>query len=288
MTTRDSLKKPEWLRVRLGGGHVFQAMSHAIHGAGLHTVCEAALCPNKGECWEKGHATLMILGETCTRACGFCNVGGRKPGAPDPEEPRRAAAVVEKAGLKEVVLTSVTRDDLPDGGAAIWAETIRRVRSCGGVKTIEALIPDFKGASGPLALVFEARPDILGHNLETVPSLYAAARPQADYRRSLDVLSAAKAAGLAVKSALMLGLGETEEEVLAVMKDAETAGCDIFYIGQYLRPSAGHLPVRRYATPDEFETYKRAGLEMGFKVVVSAPLARSSYRSEEQAAYLAR
>lgn len=284
---KNSLKKPEWLRVKLGGGPEFERLREAIHRAGLHTVCEEALCPNRGECWGKGHATLMILGDTCSRSCRFCNVSDRTPEAPDPEEPGKVAAIIRQAGLREVVLTSVTRDDLSDGGAAIWSETIREVRKCPGVSSIEALIPDFSGSEQLLETVFDSAPDILGHNIETVPALYSSARPQADYVRSLDVLRSAVHAGLIAKTAIMVGLGETAQEVLDVMKDAADTGCEILYIGQYLQPSSKHLPVERYVEPGEFDEYRTEGLKMGFEVVVSAPLVRSSYRSDEQSRYVA-
>ncbi|MFO7869992.1 MAG: lipoyl synthase [Kiritimatiellia bacterium] len=283
----QKLKKPEWLRAKIPTGPEYSRLRNIVDSLGLHTVCREAMCPNIGECWEHGHATLMILGDTCTRNCAFCGVGSGKPEKADPDEPRRAAEAIRRAGLQNVVLTSVTRDDMPDGGAAIWAETIRRVREISPDITVEVLVPDFRGSDEALGAVFEAEPDVFGHNLETVRSLYPAARPQADYDRSLDVIRAAREYGLVTKTAVMLGLGETMEEVDGLMEDAAGAGCGIFYAGQYLQPTALHLPVSRYVTPEEFEGLKKSGLAKGLEVVVSGPLIRSSYYSEEQASYTA-
>jgi len=252
----------------------------------LHTVCDEALCPNKGRCWEHGRATVMILGDVCTRHCSFCNVTPGKPPPCDVEEPRRVADAVKAMGLKDIVITSVTRDDLKDGGAAIWAETIRCVREAVPGITVEVLVPDFGGSTEAWDRVLEAKPAILGHNLETVPSLYKKVRPQADYRRSLAVLSHAHRRRFVTKTGIMVGLGEAPEEVRAVMRDALKLGVDIFYVGQYLQPSKKHVPVSRYVDPAEFDGFREAGLRLGFKVVVSAPLVRSSYHSEEQATYI--
>lgn len=280
-------RKPPWLRVRVGQGGDFLRVQGIIRDSNLHTVCEEALCPNLGECWQYGHATIMILGDHCTRSCGFCNVRFRKHSEIDPDEPRRAADAVKKTGLREVVITSVTRDDLPDGGAGIWAETITRIHEAVPGVPVEVLIPDFSGAIDALELVLRAAPEILGHNLETVPSLYSKVRPLSDYGRSLAILRRSSGAGLITKTAIMLGLGETEAEVLALMKDARKAGVDILYIGQYLRPLQDNVPVERYVEPAEFDDLRRKALDLGFPVVVSAPLVRSSYRSDEQAKYVA-
>jgi lipoic acid synthetase len=282
------LRKPEWLRVRAGNGTGFARMNSLIRAGGLHTVCEEALCPNRGECWERGRATIMILGDRCTRGCAFCGVASRDPGMCDTDEPARVAAAVRKMGLRDIVITSVTRDDLPDGGAWIWAETVRQIREQAPAARIETLIPDFGGSKTALDTVLAAGPEILGHNLETVPSLYRAIRPGASYRRSLKLLSGARRAGVVTKTSLMLGLGETGEEILGAMRDARAAGCDILFLGQYLQPTKDHAPVRRYVPPDEFGDLRRQGLDMGFEVVVAGPLVRSSYHSSEQDAFLDR
>ncbi|MBM4148368.1 MAG: lipoyl synthase [Lentisphaerae bacterium] len=278
--------KPDWLRVRAGCGKGYTSTARLLRESGLHTVCEEALCPNRGTCWEHGRATIMILGDLCTRGCAFCGVTAKPPMPPDQDEPRRVAAAVRRMALRDVVITSVTRDDLADGGAALWAETIRLVREASPATRVEALVPDFAGSDSALRTVLDAGPAILGHNLETVPSLYAKVRPGASYRRSLDVIAGAHGAGSVTKTALMLGLGETPEEVVAVMRDARHAGCDIFFAGQYLRPSACHTPVVEYVRPDVFEEYRRAALSMGFAVAVTGPLVRSSYHSPEQDAFL--
>jgi lipoic acid synthetase len=279
-------RKPDWLKVRIGQGPRLAGVKAAVHEKGLHTVCEEALCPNLGTCWERGHATIMILGDTCTRSCGFCAVRSGPGGVCDDDEPRRAAEAVKTIGLTHVVVTSVTRDDLPDGGAGIWAETIRRIREAAPNATVEALVPDFGGSRAAFGKVAEARPDILGHNLETVPSLYRKARPAANYQRSLDILRWVHEAGLIAKTGIMVGLGETPDEVPALMHDALAAGCEIMYIGQYLQPTRKHLAVQRYVEPAEFDDYRKKGLAMGYPVVVAGPLVRSSYPSEEQAEYV--
>jgi len=263
-------------------------MRGIVRRHGLHTVCEEALCPNLGDCWQHGRATVMILGNRCTRRCGFCNVNSAQPAAPDNSEPARVAAAIADMKLDEVVLTSVTRDDLPDGGAQLWAETITRIRALCSDICIEALIPDFRGDPDALKTVFRTRPDILAHNLETVPSLYPIVRPQADYSRALDILKTANRHGLIAKTGIMVGLGESFSQVVEVMRDAQVCGCSIFTIGQYLQPSREHLPVRRYVEPAEFEHYRHAGLELGLPLVVSGPLVRSSYHSDEQSALVRR
>jgi lipoic acid synthetase len=280
--------KPPWIRVRAGQGAAFEATSVRLRRHGLHTVCEEALCPNRGHCWSHGRATVLILGDRCTRGCRFCNIDKRAVQPPDPDEPARVAAAVQASGLQEIVLTSVTRDDLPDGGASLWAETIRRVRAAVPEGLIEVLVPDFGGAAAALAAVLAARPDVFGHNLETVPRLYPQVRPEADYGRSLSVLRHAADAGLIVKTSLMLGLGETPDEVLAALRDARLSGCRIFYAGQYLQPSARHVPVARYVAPAEFDRLRAAARALGFDVAACAPLVRSSYHEDEQAAFVRR
>jgi lipoic acid synthetase len=280
--------KPPWLKVRLGSGTEYKKLRSLLKGQGLHTVCEEALCPNMGRCWDKGRATVMILGDTCTRSCRFCGVATQVPPVPDVTAPERVAEAIKNMGLKDVVITSVTRDDLPDGGSVIWADTIKRVATASPGIGIEVLIPDFKGDEAALDRVITERPAVLAHNLETVARLYSAVRPQADYRQSLWVLEYGHSKGMIIKSGIMVGIGETNEEIKALMQDTVETGCNIFTIGQYLQPSKEHLPVERYVTPEEFEQYKEWGLAMGFDVVVSAPLVRSSYHSDEQEAFLNR
>ena len=282
----QSLRKPPWIRVKVGYGPGFVRMSNLIHDRKLHTVCEQAVCPNRGTCWEHGRATIMILGGTCTRGCGFCGVQTRRPEPCDPGEPTRVAEAVKAMGLRDVVITSVTRDDLDDGGAAIWAETVRLVREAVPGILIEVLVPDFAGSRDSLAKVLAEGPAVCGHNLEVVPSLYSSARPTADYGRSLDLLRWSHESGSITKTSIMVGLGEREDEVVEVMRDTRGAGCEIFYIGQYLQPTKQHLPVREYVEPVVFERYKETGIGMGFPVLVSAPLVRSSYHSEEQAEFV--
>lgn len=278
--------KPPWIRVKVGQNALFQATKDRLRAHGLHTVCEEAACPNLGRCWAHGRATLLILGDRCTRGCRFCNVDKRAVLPPDPHEPQRAAAAVQDAGLREVVVTSVTRDDLPDGGAALWAETVEAIHAAAPGILVEVLVPDFGGARASVARVAASRPEVFGHNLETVPRLYPQARPEADYARSLAVLRQASEAGLVTKTSLMLGLGETRDEVLAVLRDARAAGCRIFYAGQYLQPSPRHLPVARYVTPGEFAEIREAAYALGFGFVASEPLVRSSYHEEGQTAFV--
>jgi len=249
---------------------------------GLHTVCEAANCPNIGECWSRRTATFMILGEVCTRACRFCNVRSGRPDQVDPDEPRRVAEAVQAMGLRHAVITSVCRDDLPDGGAAAFAAVIQEIHALLPACSVEVLIPDFKGEERALSVVMDAGPDILNHNVETVPRLFSRAQPRNRYDWSLAVLENAKrlVADATTKSGLMVGLGETVEEVLAVMADLRAVDVDILTIGQYLQPSRRHLPIARYYTPEEFEALRQEGLQMGFPLVESAPLVRSSYHAE--------
>jgi lipoic acid synthetase len=246
----------------------------------LHTVCEEARCPNMSECWSRGTATFMILGDICTRSCGFCAVKTGKPVGLDIDEPRRVAQAVKLMGIKHAVITSVNRDDLKDGGAGIFAETIKKIRELVPECRVEVLIPDFKGDEKALDIVIEAKPDILNHNVETVPRLYKIVRPQAKYERSLKVLEYCKKHGLVTKTGLMLGIGEKTEEVIDVMKDLRSIDVDILTLGQYLQPTKMHLPVDRFVQPEEFEMLKKIGLEMGFKYVESGPLVRSSYHAE--------
>jgi lipoic acid synthetase len=282
------LPKPPWIRIRLETGEGYGRIHGLVSELGLHTVCQEARCPNIFECFRQGTATFMIMGEVCTRRCGFCAVGKGAPAPLDPDEPRHVAEAVARMRLKHAVVTSVDRDDLPDGGAAHFARTIREVRALNPGTTIEVLIPDFEGDAASLAAIMEARPEILNHNVETVPSLYRRARAGSDYRRSLALLAAAAAwkevYPVRTKSGLMVGLGEAREELLAVMDDLRAAGCDILTIGQYLRPTMQNLPVERYYAPEEFARLKDEGLARGFLHVESGPLVRSSYHAGEQAA----
>jgi lipoyl synthase len=275
-------RKPAWLRAKIPGGAVYQETSSIVHEHKLHTVCESAQCPNLGECWSRKTATIMILGNICTRSCGFCAVQTGRPTELDRDEPRRVAEAIRLMGLKHAVITSVARDELRDGGASIWAATIRAVRAENPQTAIEVLIPDFKGRWEDLETVLEARPDILNHNVETVPRLHKLVRPQAKYERSLEMLRRAKAAGFVTKSGLMLGIGEEQDEIAATLRDMAADKLDILTLGQYLRPSAQHLPLYRWVTPEEFAHWKHFSLDLGFKVVESGPLVRSSYHADEQ------
>ncbi len=280
--TEAPLKRPEWLKVKIPHGEKFFQIKSLVTNQKLHTVCEEARCPNISECWHRGTATFMILGDVCTRSCGFCAVKTGKPTWFDPEEPDRVALSVDAMALRHAVITSVNRDELPDGGASIFAATIRRIRERRSSCRIEVLIPDFKGSLNSLKIVMEARPDILNHNTETVPRLYRIVRPQANFTQSLQLLERAKQHGMTTKSGLMVGLGETREEVLDVMHNLAQIGLDILTIGQYLQPTKEHLPVDRFVHPDEFDSYRTEGLRMGFRVVESGPLVRSSYHADEQ------
>jgi len=341
--TGAALSKPAWIRVRVAEGDAYLETLGRLRVHRLHTVCEEALCPNRGHCWSHGRATILILGDRCTRHCRFCHVDKREVRPPDPDEPARVAAAVQASGLREIVLTSVTRDDLPDGGAGLWAETIRRVHAidlrvshCTGTEeavgtqrsqsTIEAteslvvaqnkqsslcsrsssatsvatlqevpldfrilvevLVPDFACSEAALRQVCEAKPAVFGHNLETVPRLYPEVRPEADYRRSLRVLRFAANAGRITKTSLMLGMGETREEIETTILDARNAGVRILYCGQYLQPTRAHLPVARYLTPTEFEEIGALARQIGFDFVASAPLVRSSYHEDGQSAFV--
>jgi lipoic acid synthetase len=277
--------RPPWLRVRFPMGPGFERLRGLMREQGLHTVCEEARCPNIGDCWSRGTATFMILGDTCTRSCGFCAVKTGRPGTLDTAEPRRVALAVQRMELRHAVVTSVNRDELPDGGAAMFADTIRWIRRLCPETTVEVLIPDFKGDEGALETVCRARPEILNHNTETVPRLYSRVRPQARYDRSLTLLKRAKEMdpGGLTKSGVMVGLGETRQELLNVFRDLASQRVDILTVGQYLRPTPAHLPIERYWAPEEFADLKSAALEMGFAHVESGPLVRSSYHAEEQA-----
>lgn len=277
-------RKPDWIRARVPGGEGYHRLKSIIDQHGLHTVCQEASCPNMGECWSRGTATIMILGDTCTRSCGFCNVRTGKPLPPDFDEPRRVAESLQLMQLKHVVITCVDRDDLPDGGASIWAETIHRVHEACPETSVEALVGDFKGSERDLQTVIDARPEILAHNMETVRRMHPTVRPQARYERSIQVLRQIKDQGLVSKTGIMVGIGEHDHEVVELMRDLrEKADTDIFTIGQYLQPTRNHLPISRWVTPDQFQSYKLDGLRLGFKVVESGPLVRSSYHAEEQA-----
>ena len=275
-------RRPEWLKVRLPHGEAFREVKAIVENHHLHTVCESAHCPNMAECWGRRTATFMILGDICTRSCRFCAVKTGRPTEVDELEPFRVADAVRQLNLKHAVITSVNRDELKDGGAHIFAETIRQIRKKSPGCRIEVLIPDFQGDYDSLKLVIDARPDILNHNVETIPRLYKEVRPQAKYDRSLWVLEESHRQGLVTKSGLMVGLGETPDEVLSVMRDLRKINCDILTIGQYLQPTKAHLPVDRFVHPNEFQMYKEKGLQMGFRFVESGPLVRSSYHADEQ------
>ncbi len=277
--------KPDWLKVRAPGSPSYLRLKSLMRDLNLHTVCEEARCPNIGECWTHGTATFMILGDICTRACGYCAVGHGRPHAVDTAEPTRVADAVEKLDLAHVVVTSVDRDDVADGGAAIFAETVRAIRKRTPKASIEVLIPDFQGNEHALYTVLDSQPDILNHNTETVPRLYRLARSGGRYARTMELLDRARkyAPAIATKSGIMLGLGEEWDEVIATFDDLRKAGCAILTLGQYLRPSATHLPMVRYYHPDEFARLKAIALEMGFTHVESGPLVRSSYHAHEQA-----
>jgi lipoic acid synthetase len=298
-------RKPPWLRARVPGGPGYNRLNAILREHKLHTVCQEAGCPNMGECWARGVATIMILGDTCTRACGFCNVKTGRPGAVDRDEPRRVAQSLALMGLKHVVITSVNRDELPDGGAAIWAETIVRARQACPEMSIEVLIPDFEGNWAALQMVIDAGPHIINHNLETVRRMYPAVRPSAKFDRSLELLRRVKEQGGVAKTGIMVGIGERDEEVLGLMREVQGAtrvsrdegvegpgafrrqgtsdACDILTIGQYLQPTRNHLPIDRWVTPERFAAFREQGLAAGFKVVESGPLVRSSYHADHQA-----
>lgn len=275
-------RRPEWLKVRIPSGTGYTEVKDVVTSNRLHTVCEEARCPNIGECWGRRTATFMILGDVCTRSCGFCAVKTGRPEFLDTDEPRRVAEAVKKMDLRHAVITSVNRDELPDGGSGIFAETIRGIRKQLPECRVEVLIPDFKGDMNAVQNIVDAQPDILNHNTETVPRLYHGVRPQGRYEWALQVLDYAKQKGMRTKSGLMLGLGESMDEVRAVMKDLIEFDLDILTLGQYLQPTKAHLPVDRFVTPDEFYLLKQEGLQLGFTHVESGPLVRSSYHADEQ------
>ncbi len=275
-------RKPDWLKVRLPSDADYFRVSGIVKEGRLHTICQSARCPNVGECWSRRTATFLILGDTCTRACGFCAVKKGKPLPPDPGEPGRVAEAVASLGLGYAVITSVTRDDLADGGASVFARTIAAVREASPRTKVEVLIPDFQGSPEALDTVLAAGPDILNHNLETTEDLYPSIhRPEAGYRRSLAVLAAAKKKGAITKSGLMIGLGEREEDVLRTLSDLKASGCDLLTLGQYLRPATANPPVAKYYSPMEFEQLRAIALDFGFADVAAGPLVRSSYDAEK-------
>ncbi len=283
------LRKPEWLRVRAPGSPGYSATREIVKAHGLTTVCEEAACPNIGECWTQNHATMMIMGEVCTRACAFCNVTTGKPDALDPTEPARVADAVAKMGLKHVVITSVDRDDLADGGAAHFAEVVRAIRAAAPATTVEILTPDFlRKPVSAAELIIDAKPDVFNHNLETVPRLYFSIRPGARYYHSLRLLERVKERdpNQFTKSGLMVGLGETKEEVMQVMDDMRSAGVDFLTIGQYLQPTRKHAAIDRFVTPDEFKAYEEIARAKGFLMVSASPLTRSSHHAGEDFARL--
>ncbi len=279
-------RKPDWLRIDLNKGRSLDYVKEILRRFSLNTVCEEANCPNRMECFSKKTATFMILGSQCTRNCSFCNVTHDKPQPVDPEEPKNVAKAAAELGLKHVVITSVTRDDLPDGGAKYFSEVIKAIKALDSSMVVEVLIPDFRGSLVALEAVVKAKPEILNHNIETVPRLYPGVRPSALYERSLELLSRVKAidGNMLTKSGIMLGLGEKEEEVLQVFRDLRSVGCDFLTVGQYLAPSTRHHPVIEYISPELFRMYKERALELGFSFVASAPLVRSSYNAAEMLA----
>lgn len=281
-------RRPDWLKVRAPGGEEYDKVRQLMRSKSLHTVCEEARCPNIGECWGRGTATFLIMGDICTRSCGFCDIATGRPKPLDWREPERVAQAVKSMNLKHVVITSVNRDERADGGAPIFALCIQRIRDIHPTCTIEVLIPDFKGSADALKIVMDARPEILNHNVETVPRLFHIVQPQDEYEWALTTLANAKRMDedVLTKSGIMVGLGETWDELLSVMQDLADRHVDILTIGQYLQPTKSHLKMHRYYTPAEFDDLKQIGLEMGFQWVESGPLVRSSYRAEQQVAAL--
>jgi len=278
---RERVKKPKWLRVKLPTGAEYKQVREIVDEHSLHTICESGNCPNMGECWGAGTATFMILGNICTRSCGFCAVETGRPGAVDEFEPGRVARSVKLMGVKHCVITSVDRDDLPDGGSIVWAQTVNAIRYQSPETTLETLIPDFMGKWDNLQNIINVAPEIVSHNLETVRRLTKQVRIQAKYDRSLEVLRRLKKNGMKTKSGVMLGLGESENEVVETMEDLRSVGTDILTLGQYLQPTRKHLPVVDFVTPEKFSEYEKIGLEMGFRFVESGPLVRSSYHAEK-------
>ncbi len=281
MTSVQKLKKPKWLKVKLPTGQAYKNVRGITKSHDLHTICESGNCPNMGECWGAGTATFMILGNICTRSCGFCNVMTGRPLAVDVLEPKNVARSVKLMGIKHAVITSVDRDDLKDGGASVWVETINEIRKENPKTTMETLIPDFKGRSEDIQPIIDVAPEVVSHNIETVRRLTKKVRIQAKYDRSLDALRFLNEGGIKTKSGIMLGLGETEGEVIETMHDLRSVGVSIMTIGQYLQPSKKHLSVVEFITPEQFAKYKEIGFSLGFKHVESSPLVRSSYHAEK-------
>jgi len=275
------LRKPDWLKIKLPEGKHYARVKDIVKHHKLHTICESGHCPNVADCWGRGTATFMVLGDICTRSCKFCNVKTGKPLPVDPDEPQQVAESVKLMGLKHCVLTSVDRDDLPDGGAQAWADTIKTIKELSPGTTIEALIPDFDGTHELLKVVIDAAPEVISHNLETVKRLTPQVRSRARYDISLQVIKYIAESGLVAKSGIMLGLGEREKEIYETMDDLVAVGCSVFTIGQYLQPTKKHLPVSEFVKPEVFEKYREVGLEKGFRFVESSPLVRSSYRAEK-------
>ena len=278
---RVKIKKPKWLRVKLPTGENYKKVRSLVDEHKLHTICESGNCPNMGECWGEGTSTFMILGNICTRSCGFCAVKTGRPDEVDEFEPGKVAHSVKTMGVKHAVITSVDRDDLKDGGAGIWVQTVKAIRHQSPGTTMETLIPDFAGKWENLQYIIDVAPEIVSHNLETVRRLTKEVRIQAKYDRSLEVLFRLKKGGMKTKSGIMLGLGETDDEVLETMEDLRSVNVDILTLGQYLQPTAKHLPIYEFVTPEKFAEYKEKGIQMGFKYVESGPLVRSSYRAEK-------
>ncbi|HEY6956658.1 MAG TPA: lipoyl synthase [Flavisolibacter sp.] len=281
-TTNETIKrnKPDWLRVKLPIGESYKHVRGLVDKHKLHTICESGNCPNMGECWGEGTATFMILGNVCTRSCGFCAVATGRPDAVDWDEPQRVAEAIYLMKVKHAVITSVDRDELKDGGSIIWYNTIKAVKNLNPETTLETLIPDFKGEKENIQRVIDAAPEVVSHNIETVERLTKQVRIQAKYWRSMEVIKTLKQGGMRTKSGIMLGLGETKDEVIQTIRDLANAGCDVVTIGQYLQPSKKHLSVQRFVHPDEFAEYKEVGYELGLDYVESGPLVRSSYHSE--------
>jgi lipoic acid synthetase len=278
--TTQRIKKPDWLRVKLPIGESYKHVRGLVDTHKLHTICESGNCPNMGECWGAGTATFMILGNVCTRSCGFCAVATGRPGAVDWDEPQRVAEAINLMKVKHAVITSVDRDELRDGGSTVWQNTIRAVKALNPETTLETLIPDFKGIRDDIQRIIDAAPEVVSHNIETVERLTRQVRIQAKYWRSMEVIRILKEGGMRTKSGIMLGLGEKKEEVIQTIRDLHDNGCDVLTIGQYLQPTSRHLPVNRFVHPDEFAEYKEIGYSIGLDYVESGPLVRSSYHSE--------
>ncbi|HAN17072.1 MAG: lipoyl synthase [Bacteroidetes bacterium GWC2_33_15] len=277
---QNTRRLPRWMKMQMPRGESYSKVKNIVNHYKLHTICTSGNCPNIGDCWNRGTATFMILGDICTRSCKFCGVKTGKPLPPDWEEPARVAESVRLMNIKHCVITSVDRDDLEDGGSAFWAETIKTIKKVNPGTTIEGLIPDFDGVKELIEKVIDAKPEVISHNLETVERLTSQIRTRAKYRRSLDVIKIIAESGLTAKSGIMLGLGETEEEILQTMDDLLEAGCKVLTLGQYLAPTLDHIPVKEYVTPEKFEEYRQTGLKKGFLFVESSPLVRSSYHAE--------